>query len=154
MLYRSLIANRILPARSDRIFPFLSARRIGDAARGSNRCVDPLRDHWAALQNGGVVMPNKVHIARAVMMGVAIRSLGMYKNLGVWSAKSSSSCCWQAEGSCAWALPTNSNLVLPMCTHQLYKSYGEYIEEHPLQMTTRKLMIMSLFITLFSFCGL
>jgi len=100
-------------------------------------------------------MLNKVHIARAVMMGAAIRSLGMYKNLGVWSTKSSSSCCWQTEGSCAWGLPTDANLVLPMRTHQSYKSYGELIVEHPLQMTTtRKLIIVSLFITLFSFCRL
>ena len=93
--------------------------------QGSAQARQALRDHRAALQNGGVVMPNKVHIARAVMMGVAIRSLGMYKNLGVWSTKSSLSCCRQTEGSCAWALPTVSNLVLPMCRHQLYKSYGE-----------------------------
>jgi hypothetical protein len=91
-------------------------------------------------------MPNKVHIARAVMMGAAIKSLGIYKILGVWSAKSSSSCCRQTVGSCAWALPTVANFVLPIRTHQSYKSYGECIVEHPLQTTARKLIIVSLFI--------
>jgi hypothetical protein len=37
-----------------------------------------------ALQNGGLVIPSKTHVARAVTMnGVMIISLGTYKILGV-----------------------------------------------------------------------
>src|SRR5919108_670210 len=83
---------------------------------------------------------------RAAMTGDMITSLGMYKILGVRSAKSSSNSRSQVAGSCACG-PMDVSRVLPIWRHQVCKSYGECIDAHPEKKTSE--LITKSFVLLF-----